>query len=63
MPHDSISLTMLTQQGGEQPPVVKRRKSKRRALQQASGGTAALRIPLNTGSTPTGGGSGLNIPT
>lgn len=56
----------LTGQNDENP-VVKKRKSKRRELQQASGGTDALRIPLDKsksiGSAKGGTGStGLNIP-
>ena len=55
----------LVQGGDDTEPVVKQRKSKRREVQQASKGTAALRIPLNTGSTEAAGGNtgGLNIPT
>ena len=53
-------------QSAEDAAIVKRKKSKRQELQQASGGTSALRIPLqkSIGSTPSGGGgnSGLNIP-
>lgn len=55
----------LVQGGDDTEPVVKQRKSKRREVQQASKGTAALRIPLNTGATEAAGGNtgGLNIPT
>lgn len=49
--------------GQEDQPVVKQRKSKRKELQQASSGTAALRIPLNTGSKQPQSAGGLNIPT
>lgn len=56
------------QTAGQENAIVKRRKSKRQELQQASGGTSALRIPLDSqsaiGSTPAGstGSTGLNIP-
>ena len=41
---------------------VKKNKSKRSQQQQAYKGTAALRIPLNTGSAKGAAKSGLNIP-
>ena len=56
------------QSSSQDNAIVKKLKSKRQELQQASGGTSALRIPLNgqdsIGSTPTGstGSTGLNIP-
>lgn len=49
---------------GEEP-LVKRNRSKRQELQQASGGTEALRIPLQAGIGPASGNTGatgLNIP-
>ena len=56
----------VTSQSAEDQPIVKRKKSKRAELQQASGGTKALRIPLDKkiGSTAKGstGSTGLNIP-
>ena len=52
-------------QGEADAAKIKKRSTKRQELQQASSGANALRIPLNTGSSPSGGkktGS-LNIPT
>lgn len=51
--------------GADQDPIVKRLRSKRQELQQASGGTSALRIPLDGSIGPASGSTGstgLNIP-
>ena len=49
----------------EMDPKLKKKTSKRKRKAQASQGLSNLRIPLNTGNSPQGGGSAggaLNIP-
>ena len=49
---------------GEDTTKVKKPRSKRSLQQQQAQGTSALKIPLNSGGTPSAkkSGSGLNIP-